>query len=177
MVKSKEGRSAKLGVTGHVSNPNKWNYSFGQIKRLQILLWSLTFFFLKLKTNWSHCFFLLSKLKKKITKQRCCYVTGTESKSNATQFTQPVLNIWKWIQQFKIQEVFNNTRGGGILLRQAFNSVGVLAHRQLKRWSCAQPFQQVFCFVEPIGGSDGEKEFSKQHFSKLSDPIWTLEVQ
>ena len=104
-------------------------------------------------------------------------MTGTESKSNANQFTQPVLTIFKWIQQFKIQEVFKNTRGGGILLRQAFNYVGVLAHWQLMQWSCAQPFEQVFCFVEPSGGSDREKEFSEQHFSKLSDPIWTLEVQ
>ena len=81
-------------------------------------------------------------------------MTGTESKSNANQFTQPVLTIFKWIQQFKIQEVFKNTRGGGILLRQAFNHVGVLGHRQLKQWSCAQPFEQVFfcfCFVEPSG--------------------------
>ena len=144
---------------------------------LQILLWSLTWFFftlnpfLKLKTNWSHCFFLLSKQKKKITKQRYCYATGTESKSSANQFTQPVLNIFKWIQQFKIQEVFKNTRRGGILLRQTFNYVGVLAHRQLKQWICAQPFEQVFCFVKPSGGSDREKEFSKQHLSKLSDPI------
>ena len=103
-------------------------------------------------------------------------MTGTESKSIANQFTQPVLTIFKWIQ-FKIQEVFKNTRGGGILLRQAFNHIGVLGHRQLKQWSCAQPFEQVFCFVEPSGGSDREKEFSEQHFSKLSDPIWTLEVQ
>ena len=78
-------------------------------------------------------------------------MTGTESKSNANQFTQPVLTIFKWIQQFEIQEVFKNTRGGGILLRQAFNHVGVLDHRQLKQWSCAQPFEQVFWFVEPSG--------------------------
>ena len=110
-------------------------------------------------------------------KQRYCYATGTESISSVNQFTQSVLDIFKWIQQFKIQEVFKNTRGGGILLRQAFNYVGVLAHWQLMQWSCAQPFEQVFCFVEPSGGSDREKEFSEQHFSKLSDPIWTLEVQ
>ena len=110
-------------------------------------------------------------------KQRYCYATGTESFSSVNQFTQSVLDIFKWIQQFKIQEVFKNTRGGGILLRQAFNYVGILAHWQLMQWSCAQPFEQVFCFVEPSGGSDREKEFSEQHFSKLSDPIWTLEVQ
>ena len=110
-------------------------------------------------------------------KQRYCYATGTESISSVNQFTQSVLDIFKWIQQFKIQEVFKNTRGGGILLRQAFNYVGILAHWQLMQWSCAQPFEQVFCLVEPSGGSDREKEFSEQHFSKLSDPIWTLEVQ
>ena len=71
MVKSREWRNAELAVmTGHVSIPNKWNYSFGQIKRLQILLWSLSFFFLKLNTNWSHCFFLLLKLKKKKSQNR-----------------------------------------------------------------------------------------------------------
>ena len=79
-------------------------------------------------------------------KQRYCYATGTESISSVNQFTQSVLDIFKWIQQFKIQEVFKNTRGGGILLRQAFNYVGVLAHWQLMQWSCAQPFEQVFLF-------------------------------
>ena len=90
-------------------------------------------------------------------KQRYCYATGTELITSVNQFTQSVLDIFKWIQQFKIQEVFKNTRGGGILLRQAFNYVGVLAHWQLMQWSCAQPFEQVFCFVEPSGGSDREK--------------------
>ena len=49
---------------------------------------------------------------------------------------------FKWIQKFKIQEVFKNTRGGGTLLGQAFNYVGVLAHRQLMQWSCAQPLNK-----------------------------------
>ena len=79
-------------------------------------------------------------------KQRYCYATGTESISSVNQFTQSVLDIFKWIQQFKIQEVFKNTRGGGILLRQVFDFVGVLAHRQLKQWSCAQPFEKGFLF-------------------------------
>ena len=84
--------------------------------------------------------------------------------------------FWIFLNEFNNLKS-KNTRGGGILLRQAFNCVGVLAHWQLMHWSCAQPFAQVFCFVEPSGGSDREKEFSEQHFSKLSDPIWTLEVQ
>ena len=132
--------------------------------------------FFEIKNKLKSLLLSIVKTEKKITKQRYCYATGTESKSSANQFTQPVLNIFKWIQQFKIQEVFKNTRRGGILLRQAFNYVGVLAHRQLKQWSCAQPFEKVFCFVEPSGGSDREKEFSDQHFSKLSDSDRAIKI-
>ena len=176
MVKSKEGRSAELAVTGHVSNPNEWNYSFGQIKRLHILLWSLTFFFLTLKTNWSQCFFLLSKLKKKKKSHNRGVAMCPELNQNPMLLN---LNSLFWI----LENEFSNLKSKKFSrIREEveyflFNYVGVLAHRQLKQWSCAQPFQQVFCFVKPSWGSDREKEFSEQHFSKLSDPIWTLEVQ